>query len=162
MLMKRFDKDEDGQLAKDEVPERLWQRLSRADADKDDALTKDELEKARPKRPGPQGEAGPRGTFGRRPWGRGPQGPGGPGWGGPARGPGGSGGPGLDMLMKRFDKNEDGQLAKDEVPELLWQRMGRADADGDGALTKEELEKARPDRPGPGRRPDTEGDTGTL
>lgn len=43
--------------------------------------------------------------------------------------------------MVRFDKNDDGKLTEDEVPEGPWARMTRADADKDGIVTKEELKK---------------------
>lgn len=42
-----FDTNEDGALTVDEVPERLWKRLSQADADEDGAVTVDELAEAR-------------------------------------------------------------------------------------------------------------------
>ncbi len=45
-------------------------------------------------------------------------------------------------MFKRADKNSDGKLTKDEVPERIWEHMSKADADKDGALTPEELKKA--------------------
>ncbi|HRX81514.1 MAG TPA: hypothetical protein P5307_20735, partial [Pirellulaceae bacterium] len=38
-----FDADEDGALTVDEVPERLWERISQADANEDGTVTADEL-----------------------------------------------------------------------------------------------------------------------
>jgi len=43
------------------------------------------------------------------------------------------------QLMERFDKNKDGQLSQDEVPAKVWERLGKADADGNGVVTKEEF-----------------------
>ncbi|MBM3501191.1 MAG: hypothetical protein FJX74_21280, partial [Armatimonadetes bacterium] len=64
-----------------------------------------------------------------------------PGRGG---GPGGPGGPpSIDQVFERFDLNRDGKLTKDELPEPVAERIMKADADGDGAVTKEELEQAR-------------------
>lgn len=42
-----FDANEDGALTADEVPERLWDRLSQADADEDGTVTAEELAEAR-------------------------------------------------------------------------------------------------------------------
>ncbi|HCU36939.1 MAG TPA: hypothetical protein DGT21_16275 [Armatimonadetes bacterium] len=49
-------------------------------------------------------------------------------------------------MFAEFDKNSDGRLTKDELPERFADRMMRADANGDGAITKEELEQARRNR----------------
>ncbi len=40
-------------------------------------------------------------------------------------GPGRGGPPGPQFLLQRFDKNDDGQLTKDEVPEAVWNRLSR-------------------------------------
>ena len=45
-------------------------------------------------------------------------------------------------LFARFDLNGDGRLGKDEVPPQLWQWLGRADGDHDGAISREELDAA--------------------
>ncbi len=67
--------------------------------------------------------------------------------------------PGMDMLMKRLDTNQDGVISKDEVPEqapaFLKAMLKRADKDGDGKVTKEELAALRPS--GPPRGPAREG-----
>ena len=56
-MFRRFDTNKDGKLTKDEVPEPLWRRLSRADTDGDGAVTEDELETSRgPGHPGPPPE----------------------------------------------------------------------------------------------------------
>ena len=57
------------------------------------------------------------------------------------RGPEGQGaGPMLDRLFERFDPEGAGALSAEDVPEMLWQRLAPADADGDGAVTREELQ----------------------
>lgn len=52
--------------------------------------------------------------------------PGGPGVGGP-------------QMFERADKNKDGKISKDEAPEQAWERLGKLDKDGDGAVSKEEM-----------------------
>src|SRR5262249_3235043 len=48
---------------------------------------------------------------------------------------------GADGFIKRFDKNGDGVLTKDELPERLAERFSRIDANGDGKLDKAEVER---------------------
>ena len=43
-LLERFDKNKDGKLTKSELPEFIWDRLSKADANSDGEITKDEIE----------------------------------------------------------------------------------------------------------------------
>ena len=93
------------------------------------------------------------------------------GRGGPGGGGRGFGGPGgrrrasPDAIFSRFDKNRDGKLTEDEIPEPMRSRIMRADADGDGTVTKAELEQARANQGGgrgggkgrgPRQRPDSE------
>ena len=42
-------------------------------------------------------------------------------------------------LFAKFDKNKDGALTQDEVPERAWTRIVKADADGNGSVTRAEL-----------------------
>lgn len=42
--MERMDKNKDGKLTKDEAPEFLWERISRADANSNGEVSKEELE----------------------------------------------------------------------------------------------------------------------
>jgi len=60
----------------------------------------------------------------------------------------------VDTLFS-FDKNKDGKLSKDEVPERMQGIFARADADKDGFLTREEVVKATAsqERRGPGGPP---------
>ena len=43
--------------------------------------------------------------------------------------------------LESFDKNADKKITADELPERMKAMIGRADADKDGAVTEEELEK---------------------
>tara|TARA_R110002126_G_scaffold57662_8_gene152657 strand:- start:491 stop:772 length:282 start_codon:yes stop_codon:yes gene_type:complete len=58
--------------------------------------------------------------------------------------------PTFTELLKQMDKNEDGQLSKDEVKGPLKNDFAKIDTDEDGFITKEELEKA-PKPKGPKR-----------
>lgn len=49
----------------------------------------------------------------------------------------------LEGLLKRIDKNGDGKVSKDEMPQRWKDRLLRADADGDGELDEKELETVR-------------------
>jgi len=66
--------------------------------------------------------------------------------GGQQGGPGGQGGPeggqgrgGQGPSIDRMDKNGDGKLSKDEVPERMAQRFDRVDTNGDGFIDEEEF-----------------------
>ncbi len=88
----------------------------------------------------------PRGRGG-RPWLRGFHAPrgGGPGFaprpGGPAFGWWRRPGALLDGLFARFDPQGTGVLTREALPEMLWRRWSSADADGDGKLTRQELQQ---------------------
>lgn len=105
-MFKRADKNGDGKLTKDEVPEQIWGRISRLDKDEDGAVSEEEAKAGRP--------------------------PGGPG----------KGGPGGGEFLKRADKNGDGNLSKDELPEQAWARMSRLDKNNDDVISKEEMQAA--------------------
>lgn len=61
--------------------------------------------------------------------------------GGPGGGAPGGGGPGdfIARLMEN-DKNKDGKLSKEELPERMQRVLERADTSGDGALDKAEID----------------------
>ena len=42
-------------------------------------------------------------------------------------------------MMKNMDKNKDGSLQKDEVPGQMWSQFSKADTNGDGAISLQEL-----------------------
>jgi len=132
-IFAQFDKDQSGTITKEELPERAAEHFSKMDTNGDGAISKEEfLEAVKKMRP---------------------ERPGGPG----------RQGPDPEQIFKRLDKNTDGKLDKeDKVPEQVWQRISKADANNDGAVTKEELVamikkhmEARKGQggPGPGRGP---------
>ena len=129
-MLEHGDKNKDGKLTKDEIPAFMWTRLETADADKDGAVSKSELEEHFKKIPAP-GSHGPGGrAFG-----------GGFSGGRPGLHRAGFGGPpSADRLLEHADKNKDGKLTKDELPEAAWTRLSAADTDKDGAVSKSELE----------------------
>lgn len=131
-LMKAIDKDGNGELSAAEIAGAAA-ALKTLDKNKDGKLTEDEL---RP--PMPQGGFG---------------GPGGPGGERGERG-GMMGGPPdpaqmVSMLMAN-DKNKDGKLSKDELPERMQGIIARADTNKDGKLSKDELTKFASSMGGPG------------
>jgi len=65
----------------------------------------------------------------------------------------GGGGPGdgadrRGRLFERLDENDDGVLTDDELPGEMAERMMQADANGDGKLSRDELEQSRRARGG--------------
>jgi len=76
----------------------------------------------------------------------GPGGPGGPGGrGGRGDEPGETPAPTADEMVRMlmaFDKNGDGKLTRDELPERMLGLFDRADADRNGVLTEDEIRKA--------------------
>src|SRR4051794_39864495 len=47
----------------------------------------------------------------------------------------------IDAFMKEYDRNKDGYLTKDEMPEWLHYTSARLDTDKDGKVSKDELTK---------------------
>ena len=150
-------------------PEQVFQEL---DANKDGVISKEEFLK----RHAPSGASGD----GQRPepgrpdarregFGFGRQGPFGPNLFGPGPGSGprpGSGSgtgpfgrglfgpPSVDMIFRHADRNHDGKVTKDEVPDFIWKRLSEADTDKDGAVSKSEMEEHLKKR-FPGKKPDS-------
>jgi len=137
-LFKQLDKNADGQVAADEIPQdkqRLLKRLMRnADQDGNGKLSREEFVaglKGRDKLQSELGKSEP--------------------------GDSASDGPSLEERFRERDRNGDGKLAADDVPEPFRERFAgmlkRADKDGDEAISLEEFKKAealgrRPGRPG--------------
>jgi hypothetical protein len=78
---------------------------------------------------------------------------------GPGRGPGGLAESAIVERIMSFDKNKDGKITKDELPERMQNLIARGDTNKDGALDRDEVRKlaadlAREDssRRGPGGR----------
>jgi hypothetical protein len=60
----------------------------------------------------------------------------------------GRGGLGADAMVERllsFDKNKDGKLTKDELPERMQDLVAKGDTNKDGSLDKEEIQKLAAD-----------------
>ena len=60
--------------------------------------------------------------------------------------------PSTEAIFAQLDVNEDGVITADEVPERVRDRLLAADADGDGAVTPQELQAVRDARPRTGNR----------
>ena len=54
-------------------------------------------------------------------------------------------GQGKGGMFKKADKNGDGFLTKDEVGEQRWERIKVADANNDGKISRPELQQAHKD-----------------
>ncbi len=102
-LFKKLDQNEDGSLSQDEVPEKLWTRLSKADADESGSVSADELKAAHKAR---------------------------------------------RAKIAALDTNKDGELGQDEVSAEVWEKISAADKDGNGAVSKAEGKRARRQRRG--------------
>lgn len=139
-MLLQFDKNGDGMLQKNEVPERMQGIFARGDANQDGVLTRDELLQTAQKQ-SQQASASRGGGGGER---RG-------GFDGERRGPGGPGGGGMmrfDPVMRALNTDEDGVISAAEwgkAPQVL----AKLDKNGDGQLTPDEL---RPNFPARERR----------
>jgi Ca2+-binding EF-hand superfamily protein len=151
-IMQRSDRNQDGRLTLNEVDERTAMMLANADTNGDKAIDRAELEAAMRQRMGG-------GQFG--------------GGGGPFGG-GGFDGRQMTERMMANDRNGDGKLSPDEVPEQMQGMLRGADQNGDGTIDASEMEQAtrrmgerfgggrpgRGDRGDRGARDDEAGDEG--
>ncbi len=142
-FFKTMDTNDDKSISKEEAGEK-WERLGKLDKDGDGAVSIQELMAAR----GGKGKGRPEG----KPDGKPGDKPGDKPEGRPEKRP--EGGPG--EMFKRADKNNDGKISKDEVPEQAWERLGKLDKDGDGAVSGEEAKAGRPEGGRPGGPPSRE------
>lgn len=119
-LLRQHDQNGDGALDANECPPRLWERLAKFDADGDGKVTPAEAARfhaAEGERPNKPAAEGDRPQVGH------------------------------GELFAKADKNGDGFLTADECPERLWEKIARADVDGDGKVSLEELKALQPERP---------------
>ena len=151
----QFDRNKDGKLSKQEVPQQMSRMFDRMDRNKDGFVTQDELRpqmggggnsKGRPQAGGIDPFTGlPTGTGGNRPQSGGM----GPGMGSPG---------GVPVRIAQYDSNKDGKLSKQEVPEQLGRIFDFIDRNKDGYVTQDELQVGGSMRPG-GNRPQGGGNT---
>ena len=120
-----WDANDDGLVARSEVPEPMRDRFDRMDENGDGVLEADEIESL-PARIGPGLGRGGRGGRGMR--------------GDPI------------ARLRSFDANGDGRITRDEIPEQAGGMFDRVDTNGDGVITEDELNAmAGQVRGGPGR-----------
>ncbi len=126
-FIKRFDKNKDGSLQKDELPPRLAELFDRADANGDGKLDKEEvtrmLEVLR-QRLGADGKGKGKGKNKQK---------------GDAKGPLEDR---VNLLLERMDTNKDGKISRDEAKGPLAKGFDRLDTNGDGYLDRAELRRA--------------------
>jgi len=139
----RFDRNGDGALQKEEVPERMHGIFARADSNQDGILSREELSRVAAPGAGPSasGEERGRGRAGM------------PGGGGGGRG--GMSMMRMDPVMRALDADQDGEITATEwnaAPRVLV----KLDTNGDGQLTPDELRPGFPGGAGRQRRGDRE------
>lgn len=127
-VMRALDADQDGTLSAAEI-QNASKALATLDKNGDGAISADEM------RPDPAmlGRSGQPGAPGR------------PGTPGQTGRPGAGGAPSGEMLTRMFDMRDadkDGKLTGDEIPERMRENVSRMDANGDGAIDRDELQKA--------------------
>ncbi len=178
--LERYDANDDGKLSRDELPERLAERMMEADTDKDGFLTAEELKKAEAKRR----EDSAKRTLERFDENQDGQlvlteipermraryknmdtdqngiltlkelaAP-------PVRRGQDRSDRAPAAIIRRLDANEDGKLTGDEIPTWMQRRMEQLDKNKDGALTADELSGNR--RRGGRERPAPEKEKGPI
>ena len=136
--IKGFDQNNDGKITKDEMPERMQAMIERLDTNKDGAIDNEELAALKDRLA--QGGQRPQGQPGQRPEGQRSQ-------FNPAD---------IIKRVKESDKNNDGKITKDELPEQMQRMFPRIDTNQDGVIDRDELavmEKRMTERAQGGQRP---------
>ncbi len=123
-IFDRLDRDGDGMLKADEVPEPIRRRIAQMDADTDGAITRKELasgliKRMRNSRNAEGVERGPQKEQIK-----------------PKRQQNSA------TMIERVDGNSDGRISLDEAPERLKHKFARIDANGDGFIDEQELNSA--------------------
>ena len=125
-LVKRFDKNGDGQLQVAELPEHMQKFMGKADTNNDGVITVDELKAGEEKMRAEHlakvdtdhdGKVSPeerKAAFEKF----------------------------AEERFTKMDTNNDGALSKDEVGDKRWEHLSVADADKNGSVTKDEIKAA--------------------
>ena len=121
-LFARLDANGDDALAADEAPEALAQLIKRGDRDGDDKLSRREFEAMLRRAAGADNQMAVEEPMASE----------------RTAAPGRNG----RQLMKRFDRNRDGRLSRNEAPPRLAKAFDRADRNGDGELDAAEVQRA--------------------
>ncbi|MEZ6127563.1 MAG: hypothetical protein R3C59_02705 [Planctomycetaceae bacterium] len=129
----RLDRNGDGKISRDEVPEALKQQFERAFQQLGDPLSIKALREMRSVRTTPTSEtpnadskskASDSGKLMT-----------------PRRGASQRAPASADQLFDRLDRNGDGSLSSDEVPQVIRQNLRRSDRDGDKSISREEFRR---------------------
>jgi len=114
-MFEKADANADGKISEAEAGER-WERLGKADKDGDGFVSREEFAVAVRFMAGAGAGAGAGGAGGR---------------------------PDPREFLAKVDKDGNGAFTEDEVPAELWEKISKADANSDGKITPEEIQKAR-------------------
>jgi Ca2+-binding EF-hand superfamily protein len=131
-IFARLDKDGNGKIEKDEIPERMKENIGRVDSNSDDVVDLAEFEKVAQFFAGRRPDGAPEGR---------------PNPGGPGPGPGGP-------VLRALDADGDGEISASELADAT-KALAKLDKNGDGKLTRDEI------GPPPGARPEVRRDEAT-
>ena len=142
-MLKRMDRNRDGSITKDELPQRMQARFGSMDSNSDGVFDKTEqdamLERIQKMRRDQNQGDGPPGRQRDRRQGQ-------------------RNGIDFPQLLKKLDRNRDGTLTKDELPERMQERFDSMDTNGNGLFDEDEQQaviermKQRGDKGGKGNR----------
>ncbi len=117
-IFERWDKNKDGLLSKNEIPDFLWKNISYADKDQNGSVSKQELQKFRTRAQGNIGMNKEKSFSDKR-----------------------INQENIQQLLKRFDRNHDNALGKEEVPSSLWEKISKLDFNKDDLISEEEFRR---------------------